>query len=223
MVVPRAQNSTAIDRAVSNRNTENFRIIDENLFQFDPRKHLIHPILEQDVGVVLLGTHDECRHYASLQVARKLERRAWWPTRGPDIRTYIDRYIHCALFGPIIHSHKLQPTLTYNPFDMLAIDFIGPLPKLTNGLVYIFHITDYFSRYTKSWSTKTNTPADVISKLAEFFEGYLMPMCKYSDQGTHFTSQQTKDFLSARVVDQILSPSGASKYTSMFECNRAVV
>lgn len=81
----------------------------------------------------------------------------WWPRKGPDIRAYIDCCIQCARFGPAIRSHTLQPTFMYHPFDMIGIDFIGPLPKSINGFSHIFHVIDYFSRYTKSWATKTNT------------------------------------------------------------------
>lgn len=197
---------------------ENFREVEGDLYRFDrPRKRLIPCVREEDVRNILRDAHDETGHYASSQVAKKLQYRAWWPGRGPDIRTYIDGCIRCARWGPAVRSHELQPTLTYKPFDMIGMDFIGPVPISTNGYTYIFHVVDYFSRFTKSWPCKANNTSDAISCLNRFFEEYPLPVCIYSDRGQHFTSDQMKQYLDGMEITHVLSPSGASQSTGMIE------
>lgn len=134
-----------------------------------------------------------------------------------DVRRYIDGCVTCARYGPAIRSHELHPTLTYQPFDMIGLDFIGPLPTSHSGHRYILHIIDYFSRFTSSYATKSNSSVDAISCLKDHCSRFQPPIIAYHDPGTHFTAQLFKDFCKQNDIIGISSPSGASKSTGMIE------
>lgn len=56
----------------------------------------------------------------------------------------------CAYFGLTKRSEPIRPILTFDPFDMIGMDFIGPLDLTSWGNKYILHIVNYFTRY--SWA-----------------------------------------------------------------------
>lgn len=174
-------------------------------------------VREQDVRQVLYEAHDRSGHFASGQMLNTLRRRVWWKNMASDIRKYVDGCITCARYGPAIRSHELHPTLTYQPFDMLGIDFIGPLPISDEGFKYILHIIDYFSRYTAAWATKSNSSVEAVDCLKDFCLHYQIPIVVYHDPGTHFEAQLFKDFCKQKSIVSISSPSGASKSTGMIE------
>ena len=43
------------------------------------------------------------------------------------------------------------------PFDLVAVDLYGPLPKGRGGVMYIFVMLDTFSKYVKLYSVKRAT------------------------------------------------------------------
>ena len=50
------------------------------------------------------------------------------------------------------------------PFDLVAVDLFGPLPKGRGGVMYIFVMLDTFSKYVRLYSVKRAT-SQVLSCL----------------------------------------------------------
>ena len=85
---------------------------------------------------------------------------AWWPDRRSDVIQYVQSCLECTSFGPATKHEPLHPILTHQAFDMLGLDYIGPLPETPDGNKYILNIIDYFTRFgrpmekmgfTRSW------------------------------------------------------------------------
>ena len=84
--------------------------------------------------------------------------------------------------------------LTKSPMDVLAVDFVGPLP-LSNGFQYLFVVIDCYSRYPFAFPVKDQTVGNVIKCLKDIFSLFGFPDAILSDQGVQFESHEYKNFL----------------------------
>ena len=96
------------------------------------------------------------------------------------------------------------------------MDFID-LPSSLDGFKHVFHIIDYFTRFSQSWPTKNAKSESVVSCLSEFLRYLPTPSIIYHDGGRHFTSSTTQTFLADRRIRSITSPSGHSQAAGMIE------
>lgn len=98
--------------------------------------------------------------------------------------------------NPRINKANLHPiTEPSNAFEMLGIDFLGPLPVTDNGNRYILVLTDYATRWPEAFPTKDMKAETVAHILINEV------ICRHSAPRT-LLSDQGKDFLS-RVVREV--------------------
>ena len=70
----------------------------------------------------------------------------------------------------------LYPIFVPKPFQLLGMDYIGPLPESATGSKYILHIIDYFSRFSMAFSDKAAASTDTITGLRKVFYRYVLPL-----------------------------------------------
>ena len=76
------------------------------------------------------------------------------------------------------------------PFQRIAMDIIGPLPKSCAGYKYILVICDYTTRYPEAVPLRSIDAEHVAEELMKVFG---IPQEILTDQGTNFTSQLLKE------------------------------
>lgn len=180
-------------------------------------------IPESKVLSVLKLVHDEGGHWAKQGTLAKLRGFAYWPSQSTDVEKYIAGCLECARHGPATRSHLLHPVRVQRPFQLLGMDFIGPLPISRRGFTFIFHVLDYLSRFSIAFSTKTANTADVLEGLTRVFTGYATPIAIYCDGGQHFDNSAVRDFLSGHGVAIDYNPRGASQSTGMVEVGNKIL
>ena len=80
------------------------------------------------------------------------------------------------------------------PLQLVAMDFLGPLPESTNKNSYVLVINDYFTRYTEAYALPNQEAKAVARKLVnEFFLRFSLPEQLHSDQGQQFESDVIKE------------------------------
>ena len=210
-LVPPASGSTF-------RRAMDFRVDpDTSLLWIFHRGMYIPCVPEEKVLMVLRLIHDDCGHWGKQGTMAKLRGFAYWPNQSVDIEKYIRGCIHCARHGPATKSQLLHPVRIQRPFQLLGIDFIGPLPESTRGFKFILHILDYFSRFSITVPTKTANASDVVPALEKTFTLYATSLAMYADSGQHFDNKETKNFLQSKGVSLTFSPYGSSQSTGMVE------
>ena len=172
---------------------------------------------ESKVSIVLQEVHDNGGHWGKESTLLRLKGNAFWPSQSTDVEKYIAGCIYCAKHAPAQRSHLLQPVVTSRPFQLMAMDFIGPLKKTSSGNSYILHVMDYFSRFSFTFAYPTANASDVVLALTTIFETYTTPSSIYCDRGQHFENQVVKAFLSQYKVLLVLGPSGSSKSFGLIE------
>ena len=84
------------------------------------------------------------------------------------------------------------PIMT-EPFERIAIDIVGPLPKIRKGNRYILVICDYATRYPEAIPMRYIDAESVAEVLIKFFSTVGIPKEILSDQGSNFMSQLLKE------------------------------
>ena len=199
----------------------NYRVIDHVLWIHRYETDL-PCIPEAKVLQVLQEVHDHSGHWAKAGTMARLRNHGYyWPGQSNDVERYIAGCIDCARHGPATRSQPLNPVLVTYPFQLLGIDFIGPLGKTASGHVYILNVVCYFTRFIVPFATRTANVEDVIWCLRLLFAMYRTPHAIYCDRGQHFFNEELQEFLRQQGVSITYSPSGASKSTGMVEvCNK---
>jgi len=78
----------------------------------------------------------------------------------------------------------LQPVVVGYPFQMIAVDIMGPFPKSKTGNYYILVAEDYFTKWVETWAIPNQAAETVASKLLdELFLHFSFPDRLHSDQG----------------------------------------
>ena len=209
-------------RATFMRKCLDYRI-DENGILWTYQRGLHLPCVpESKVAATLHEAHDEGGHWAKEGTLAKLRRNVYWPSQSTDVERYIAGCLPCARHEPATRSAQLQPINVARPFQLIGMDFIGPIGGSDKNK-YILHIIDYFSRYSMAYPTPSANAEDVKTCLLDVFHRYVCPSAIYCDRGQHFDNQYIKDFLDGYNVRIRFSPSGASKSTGMVEVGNRIL
>lgn len=174
-------------------------------------------VSESKVLRILKQAHDEGEHWAKQGTLAKLRKLVYWSSQFTDVERYIQRYIKCAQHESALKSQFLHSIRVHDPFQLMRFDFIKSLSKIRAGCIYIFHVMDYFSRFSITFSFKIVNAEDVISCLNQVFDRYIRFLGIYCDREHHFQNIVVKDFLFEFEITLIFSSSGAFQSTDMIE------
>ena len=74
------------------------------------------------------------------------------------------------------------------PFDRIALDIVGPLPKTSRGHRYILVLVDYATRYPEALPLRAATAKAVAKELLLLFRRVGIAREVLTDQGPCFMS-----------------------------------
>ena len=83
------------------------------------------------------------------------------------------------------------------PFERIAMDVIGPLPRTSTGKRFVLVITDYATRYPEAYAMSSVTAPAVTEKMIDMFSRYGVPREILSDQGPNFMAELLKEVYAA--------------------------
>ena len=120
-----------------------------------------------------------------------------WPSMKHDVEEFIRTCAVCqkVRLGQGSMAAALATTTVKEPFEVVAIDTIGPLPADAYGNEYIVAVIDCFTRYVELRATRTVTAMDAAMVLLDVFARYGAPKTLRSDQGPQFTAAVISNFL----------------------------
>ena len=75
------------------------------------------------------------------------------------------------------------------PFERIAMDIVGPLPRSRSGNRFILVICDYATRYPEAVPLRTIDAENIAEELIKFFSRVGIPKEILTDQGSNFVSQ----------------------------------
>jgi hypothetical protein len=130
-------------------------------------------------------------HLSAPKVFQRIRCKYYWPSMKDDIHKWCQQCELCAARKRPRRYEKapLCPIKAKGPFERIAMDVLGPLPKTLSGNRYILVCVDLFTKWVEAFAMPDQT-ADTIARLLveEIIIRYGPPSEVLTDRGANFLS-----------------------------------
>ena len=134
---------------------------------------------------VLTQLHDDSGHMGIEKTMARLENRFWWLGMTQDVKDWIRCCEPCAKRKmPAIRPRApLKSIPVGGPWEMLAMDFLGPLPQTHRGNKYLLVLADYYTKWVEAYPLPDQQARTVAQVLVdEVFCRLGVPAILHSDK-----------------------------------------
>lgn len=193
--------------------------LNESNWKLCVAKPLRQRVLEENHSVVTAG------HLGIKKTINRIQRKYYWPRLKPDVIRFINQCEECL-------AHKIPQkkpaglmfsTKSQGPWDIVTIDFIGPLPRSTQGHQHVLVIQDKFSKWVECIPVRTATAAALKKALRDRILCHFgWPRLVITDNGSQFISNLFKMFLKRNGIKHQLTPRYSPQCNSTERVNRVV-
>ena len=153
---------------------------------FSTRGALLYRVVERDGAVTeqlvvprtyvskvlhMAHTHLLGAHLGMDKTRDRVLARFYWPGVKRDVERYCQTCPECQRVAPRSSARNpLVPMpIIETPFDRIALDIVGPLPKTSRGHRYILVLVDYATRYPEALPLRAATAKAVARELMLLF------------------------------------------------------
>ena len=132
-------------------------------------------------------------HFGVKKTHAKISRHFVWPGLWTQVKAYVRTCGGCQLAAKQHKSRApLQPLpCVGEPFQKVAFDLVGPLPRSSSGNKYVLTAMCLFTKFPEAIPLKKVDNATVLDAMMQIFARYGMPCELLTDQGSVFTSKLT--------------------------------
>ena len=125
----------------------------------------------------------------------------------------------CQVMSRIEIFIKTHPftCASYNPFEVLHLNYIGPLRPDVHGNMFILVIIDAFSRWVELYPTKSTTAVESASCIFQHFGRFGNPEVVHTDRGPAFHNEMIEELLRMSGTDQSLTTAYSSEENGIVE------
>ncbi len=129
-------------------------------------------------------------HLGQRKTVERILQRFYWPTVFEDVKQLCQSCDECqkTAKGKKQRVPLIPLPIIREPFERIAMDIVGPLPRSRTGNRYILVICDYSTRYPEAVPLRTIDAEHVAKELVVFFSRVGIPREILTDQGANFTS-----------------------------------
>lgn len=131
-----------------------------------------------------------CPHFGIRKTVGKIQEKFWWKNMRRDVMDFIKRCRQCQLSKPVYEKPQgfMLSTSSQRPWEVLAMDLLGPFPESEDGNIYILVVTDHFSKYSLIYLLKRATGRVLASLLRQIYCMFGAPKMLVSDNGPQMIS-----------------------------------
>lgn len=158
---------------------------------------------------VMFTCHDppDAGHFGFYKTFNKIKQSYYWPKMRQDILRYVRTCNVCAAQKIPTDGPKglmgTQKNVRF-PFQILAIDIIGPLPRSSHGNSYVLVVADWFTKYSLIHPMRAATAINVVKFVENnVFLTYGVPQFIICDNGTQFAGHHFKNLAAKYKVQKI--------------------
>lgn len=150
-------------------------------------------------GEIIDSCHSppNCGHFGFYKTFHRLQEQYYWPKMRQDVLRFVKSCLVCgAQKAPNCSPMGLmgkEKTVSY-PFQVIAVDLIGPLPRSKKGNKWLLVVACWFTKYTLLFplrSAKSQYVEDALEN--KVFQVHGPPSILICDNGTQFTSKSFKN------------------------------
>lgn len=169
---------------------EEDEILPLNVLELPPKKHFKRLTIPEDTRIILRQVHnDVCGHHGIEMTLKKLDQRnAVWR------KAFIAQCPVCqklaSMKTAIVTTKPFTVVGTYNPFEQISADSLGPMPQTEEGHEYILVVIDNFTRFVMLFPLKSTDAKEAAEKLLWHCGTFGTPSQIFSDNGTQFVKNE---------------------------------
>ena len=205
-------------------NGELFRFIPDNSTEESAWKLCVRPELRE---TVFKENHDDVTagHLGTRKTIHRIADKYYWPGMYRDIRRMISKCNSCLQFkanqsGAIGFAHS---TPTQEPWEVVTMDFVGPLPRSAKGNQMLLVIQDKHTKWAEFIPLRKATTQTLLKAFREnIISRYGYPKVLITDNGSQFASKIFRDFLAESDIRQQFTPPYTPQCNPTERVNRVI-
>lgn len=160
---------------------------------------------------MLSECHDDpsAGHLGREKTYARIAKSYHWPGMSRDIAKYVQQCLICQQIKPEQKPPAgLMGRRTISaPWEVVAADVMGPLPRRKRGYEYLQIFEDVFTRWIEGIPLRKSNALAIIQALRErVFMRFGTPRVFLSDNGTEFKNRELTRFLKENGVQHQLTP-----------------
>ena len=130
-------------------------------------------------------------HLGKKKTAGRILKRFYWPTLFRDVADFCRSCEVCqkSTHGRGACAPMIPLPIMGGPFERIAMDIVGPLPRSRAGHRYVLVVCDYATKYPEAVPLKSIDAECIADELVKIFARMGIPKEILTDQGSNFTSQ----------------------------------
>ncbi|GFT74516.1 retrovirus-related Pol polyprotein from transposon 412 [Trichonephila clavipes] len=144
-------------------------------------------------------------HFGVMKTLHRVRERFFWGKVRADVEQWCKSCDACsARKGPKIRSRgKLHRYNVGAPFERIAFDILGPLPRTASGNKYLLVVMDYFTKWPEVYPIPDQEAPNVAEAVVQhWISRYGVPLQLHSDQGRNFVSAVLKGVCELLGIDK---------------------
>lgn len=166
---------------------------------------LVIPKSHREVVLKQLHDNKSAGHLGVKKTLHKVRERFFWFKLRKDVELWIKRCDMCNSRRGGAKKAK-APLQQYNvgaPNERIAIDFMGPFVKTTNGNRYMMVVGDLFTKWTECYCLENLEAITVARVLVDrYIAHWGVPLICHTDQGKQFESKLFQEMCSLLEIDK---------------------
>lgn len=155
---------------------------------------------------VLSACHDSpfAGHLGIHRTYARVRADYFWPNMRRDVEQFLRSCRECNARkdGPHGNAGLLKSIPVGGPGQLVAMDFLGPLPESNRGNKYILVFADHFTKWPEAYACTAANANNVLVALVDYVSRHGIPDKLLSDRGSHFT---------AAAIDAVAVPLGIKR------------
>ena len=163
--------------------------------------------------------HDDAtaEHIGREKIFARVALRYYWPRYYAEMQEYVH---NCETFQRFKVEQRAPAGLmgrrvVEKPWQVVAWDIMGPLPRTSKGFEYILLLQDLFTRWVEATPIRKANAKTVVGELnRKIFLRFGCPEVFLSDNGTEFKKYIVEDFLRERGMHHTHTPPTIHRLTS---------
>ena len=159
-------------------------------------------------------------HLAKEKTRQRIIKHFYWPTLYKDVENFCCCCTQCQKPSKKgIPKAPLVPLpIVSTPFQKIAMDIVGPLPRSCSGCRYILVICDYATRYPEAIPLRSIDAEHIADELIKVFARVGIPEEILTDQGTNFTSKLLQELYRLLKIQAVRTSPYHPQCDGLVEC-----
>ena len=171
----------------------------------DVCSRIVVPVGRREALLRLAHSGVASGHFGVKKTYSKLAAHFLWPRMYVETKELVRVCPGCQRAAKNLFSRApLQPLPCIGePFRVVAMDIVGPLPRSSSGYQYLLTLMDLYTKYPEAVPLKRVTNEAVLEALLEVISRHGIPEMILTDQGSVFMSKLTKSVCNVLGIEQI--------------------